>query len=87
MINHMYGDQTPKFELQEEKVDITAFRQKDPPLKRPPFNLGKSKFCLKGSHRKPKSPPSKVKIFLEEGSFLVKGCDCKMLQEMSFTMM
>ena len=45
MINHRYGDQTPKFELQEEKVDITAFRQKDPLEKTP---LSKVKIFLEG---------------------------------------
>ena len=52
-----------------------SFARKTPLKRPPPFILGKSRFCLKGIHRKSKTPfpPSKVEKVMEGGSFWRKG--------------
>ena len=55
-----------------------SFARKTPTLEKTlTFNLGKSKFYLKGSHRKPKTSPFKSQKFPWRGVFLANDCDFK----------
>lgn len=50
-----------------------SFARKSPPLKRPPFFLGKSGFWSREITQQMKSPPSKVEKVMEGGAFWRMG--------------